>query len=290
MTSVACAAEAANTLGESPVWDDAAGVLWWIDIHGRSLHRYHPASGSHGAVALGDQVGSVCLRRSGGLVAATRDGFSLLDSVTGVAVPIASPLAGMSDIRFNDGRAGPDGRFWAGTVQEKRVAGEAALYRLGVDGASERVLGGITVANGICWSPDRRTMYLADSHVREIYAFDFDARSGELSRRRLFVSFPPEYGMPDGSTVDADGNVWSAAIHGWHVLKFTPDGRLDDAIRMPVAMPTSCAFGGPDLSTLFVTSASMRLSEDERAEQPQAGHLFALATGARGLPEPRYAG
>lgn len=279
--------EAGNQLGESPVWDERAQALWWVDIHGRALHRWRAAHG-HDAWPLPEQTACIGLCEGAGLISATRTGFCRLDPATGERSPLAQPLAQARDLRFNDGRCDRRGRFWSGTVHERRSVGTAALYRCDGDGAATMIVDGITVANGIAFSPDDRTMYFADSHAREIYAADFDAASGTLSRRRRFAVFEPQWGMPDGATVDAEGCLWVAAIGGARVLCFEPSGRLARELAMPVSQPTSCQFGGSDLRTLFVTSARMRLDDAALAREPLAGSVFAADVGVVGLPEPRF--
>jgi sugar lactone lactonase YvrE len=239
-------------------------------------------------IKLGQPCGSIGLRRSGGLIAATWPGFGLLDPDTGTILELANVLGSRPSIRFNDGRVGKDGRFWAGTVQSE--IGGAAFYRFGTDHQVTQVLSNITCSNGLTWSPDGATMYLADSDARVIYAFDFDATSGAISKQRVLLEYPAEYGVPDGATVDRDGNLWSAGFGGWHVLKISPAGKIADAFRMPVQYPTSCAFGGPDLRTMYVTSAKRQMRGDELAAQPLAGQLFALDVGTEGLPEPEFLG
>ena len=279
--------QAGNLLGESPVWDEIDACLWWVDIHGRSLHCWRERTG-HGAWPLPEQVGSVGLHRDGGLICATRAGFGRFDLRTGELAQLAAPLAGRLDVRFNDGRCDRHGRFWSGTVQEKRVVGGAALFRLDSDGFCTQMLDGITVANAIAFSPDDRTMYIADSHVHEIYAMSFDGSSGRIGERRLFARLDAEMGMPDGATVDVDGCLWVAGIGGGQVLRYTPAGKLDRAIDLPVSQPTSCEFGGSDLATLFVTSARMKRDDAALQKEPLAGSIFAIDAGTRGLPEPRY--
>jgi sugar lactone lactonase YvrE len=280
---------AGNLLGESPVWDAAHDALWWIDIHGRSVHRWTPRHG-HGAWPLAEQVGCIGLCEGGGLVAGTRSGFVRLDPASGRREPIADVLSGRPDVRFNDGRADRHGAFWSGTVHERREVGGAALYRLAPDGTVRVACANVTVSNGIAWSPDGRTMYFADSHVREVYAFDVDPATGLVAERRLLLRFDPEWGMPDGATVDAEGHLWIAGIGGACVLRIRPDGVLDRRLGMPVSQPTSCTFGGPGLRTLYVTSARMKLDDAGLAREPLAGSVFALDTGVAGLPEPSYRG
>jgi L-arabinonolactonase len=284
---VSVVVEAGNLLGESPVWDDENAILWWVDIHGRSLHCWSERTG-HGASPLPEQTACIGLCAGEGFVCGTRSGFSWFDPATGRREAIAEPLSGARNLRFNDGRCDRGGRFWSGTVQELRVAGEAGLYCLDTQGRCTQVLGGITVANGIAFSPDDRTMYFSDSHAKEIYALPFDPASGAVGEKRLFVRFDEGMGIPDGATVDADGCLWVAAIGGGRVLRYSPEGRLDRTLVMPVSQPTSCEFGGGDLRTLFVTSARMKLDAAALAREPLAGSIFAIETGARGVREPRY--
>lgn len=287
MKHVEVVCEAGNLLGESPVWDDRVHALWWVDIHGRTLHRWSAAWG-HGAWPLAQQTGCIGLCEGPGLVCGTRTGFFHLDPATGRSVAIAEPLLGAENLRFNDGRCDRRGRFWSGTVQELRVVGQAAVYRLEPSGECTPAIENITVANALAFSPDDRTMYAADSHTREIYAMAFDSERGTVGERRLFARFGEDMGLPDGATVDVDGCLWVAAIHGGRVLRFTPQGRLDRVVPLPVSQPTSCEFGGPGLRTLYVTSARMRLDETALAREPLAGSLFALDPGVSGLAEPRY--
>ena len=279
--------EAGNLLGESPVWDERHAALWWVDIHGHRLHRWRAATG-HDVFVLAEQTACIGLCEDGRLVCGGRFGFAILDPASGQRTVLEQPLAGTTQLRFNDGRCDRGGRFWSGTVSESRTEGAAALYRLDPDGHVSRRLEGVTVSNGLAFSPDNRSMYFADSHRKEMYVIDFDLASGALGERRRFVQFEADWGMPDGATVDAEGCVWVAGIGGSRVLRFDPTGRLVSQHRMPVTQPTSCQFGGPDLRTLFVTSARMRLGEAELASQPLAGSLFAIEPGVNGLPEPRF--
>ncbi len=282
-------AETADILGESPIWDAGRKCLWWIDIIGGLLHRFDQEDARLHTTPLSQPCGSIGLRKGGGLVAASWPGFGLIDPDTGGVTELVNILGTRDAVRFNDGRVGPDGRFWAGTVQKQ--TGGSAFYRFDVEHRATEVLGGITVSNGLTWSPDGRTMYLADSDAHVIYAFDFDSMAGTIDNRRVFIEYPAEYGVPDGATTDTDGNVWSATFGGWHVLKITPDDKIDRAIRMPVQYVTSVAFGGPELRTLYVTSARRQMEGDELAAQPLAGQLFEVDTGgAQGIADPEYLG
>jgi L-arabinonolactonase len=290
MTNIKVALGCKALLGESPIWSEAEQALYWVDIRGFAIRRFDPATGEDRAWRVPEEVGSIGFRAKGGFVAALRSGFAFFDPQTGALERLHNPIAGTRDLRFNDGRCDRKGRFWAGTVQEKRVAGLAALYRFDPDRRCTRMAEGITVANGTAWSPDDRTMYFADSWTREIYAYDFDLSTGTIANRRTFARFAADEGIPDGATVDRDGYLWIAHFDGWRVTRFAPDGRVDRIIPMPVPRPTSCAFGGADLDVLYVTSASFNLSAETLVNAPLSGAIFKLDPGTRGLPEPAFNG
>lgn len=286
---VAVAAE--NLIGESPVWSVREQALYWVDVEGRRVQRFAPDSGASARWEMPEVTSCIGLRCGGGLVAATRTGFAFIDTATAAITPITHPEADLPGNRFNDGKVDRAGRFWAGT---KNIANNAQLtgsvYRLDADGRAHAITRGISCTNGIAWSPDNRTMYLCDTWVRRIYSFDFDFAAGAVHNRRLFAELAGEEGFPDGLTVDAEGCVWNAHYDGWRITRYAPDGRVTRVLRMPVQHVTSLTFGGPDLRTLFVTSASMRTSEGARRTQPLAGHVLAFEPGVGGLPEPCFAG
>jgi sugar lactone lactonase YvrE len=275
-------------LGESPVWAGDEGCLYWVDIHRPSLLRWTMSSGEVKEWPMPENIGSIGLATDS-VVAALRLGFATISLPSGEIARGASPLAGTSNLRFNDGRVDRRGRFWAGTVSEKREPGLAALYRLEASGAVKKMAGGFTVANGISWSPDDRRMYFADSSARTIYTFEFDSDDGTLGERRVFATFSENEGIPDGATIDVDGCYWIAHFDGGRISRFAPDGRLDRTIVMPVPRPTSCVFVGPKLDTLLVTSASFNLSPAQKAAAPLSGSIFALNVGTQGLPDPVFA-
>ena len=235
-------------------------------------------------------IGSIGLCRGDGLVAALRTGFALVDAATGALRPIVDPIGGRPDVRFNDGRCDRAGRFWAGTVQERRVVGEAALYRLGPDHECAIAVPDLTVVNSVAFAPDDRTLYVACSTAREVMAFDLDLATGRLSRRRTLHRLAATDGVPDGATVDEAGCLWLAVFDGGRLLRLTPDGRIDRELAMPVPRPTSCTFGGPGLDTLFVTTARSGLGPAQLAAAPLSGSVLACRPGVPGLPEPRFAG
>ena len=283
---VECAVPGKELLGECPLWDDRTGTLWWVDILAPSLKCL--AGGKVTEIRLDEAMGSFAFREQGGLLAAMKSGFHFFDVKTSKKQLVADPEKGKPENRLNDGRCDRAGRFWAGTMMEAMRKPEGALYRLSSDKACRSFRTGITVPNSLCWSPDGGTMYFADSPTRRILAFDYDAASGEPSNERLFAT--TEAGFPDGSCIDADGCLWNAEYGGWRVVRYTPAGRIDRVIELPVQNATCCAFGGKDLDTLFITTARQRLKEDELAKQPLAGSVLALRPGSTGMAESRFTG
>lgn len=276
-----------NRLGEGPVWNVNERALYWVDIDGHRFYRYHPATGAQEHFDVGQPIGVLRFRKSGGLVMALRDGLAFWDAQTPSLRFIANPEPGKPQARFNDGAVDRLGRFWAGTLAPGATS---RLYRLDPDLSLHTMETGITVSNGIGWSPDNRTMYFTDSRIHMIYAYDFDLASGTITHRRAFVHTPDDPSTPDGLTVDSEGFIWCARWGGWKVVRYDPTGKVEREIRLPVEYPTSCAFGGETLDELYITSAWTRLSEAQRKEQPAAGDIFRLKTNIKGLPEPLFAG
>jgi sugar lactone lactonase YvrE len=285
-------AAARAELGEGPVWDAATRRLVWVDILGRRVHRFDPADDTDAVVLeTPSHVGAVAPRRDGGLVLALVDGFWLLDPGATTPRPHRTVDAGRPETRFNDGKVDGDGRFWAGTMAYDLRPGAGSLYRLDGDGQVETMLDGVTISNGLAWSDDRRTLYYIDTPTRQVDAFDCDPTSGAISGRRTFVQLSDDQaGSPDGMTIDSEGALWVALWDGWAVHRYLPSGTLAAVVRMPVARPTSCAFGGPDLGDLYITSARSDLSAEELAAQPAAGGLFRVRPGTTGRPSTPFAG
>jgi sugar lactone lactonase YvrE len=241
-------------------------------------------------IALDRHVGAVAPVLGGGYVLAAGQGFLFLDEA-GSIHELAQPAAGRTDVRMNDGACDQRGRFWAGTMAYDETPAAGTLYRLELDGGCTTVLSGLTISNGIGWSPRGTTMYLNDSGTRCLDAFDFDPLSGTIAARRTLVHIDEEGVAPDGLTVDEEGGIWVALWDGGAVNRYAPDGSLLATLALPVARPTSCAFGGPDRDILFVTTAREGLDEDARRRQPDAGRVFSIAgLGVRGLPSHPYRG
>lgn len=290
MIRMECVVEGRNRLGESPVWSATEQRLYWVDSRGPSVHRLTPQAGLVESRDLPHVVGSICLRRGGGLVLAMQSGLHFYDFETAMLAAIADPEADQPENRFNDGRCDRRGRFWTGTMNDTRRDPTGALYRLDPNLSAHRIRDDIVVPNSICWSPDDRLMYFADTYRDMLMRYEFDADDGAIRNPVQIADTSGVAGRPDGSTVDAEGYLWNAMFGGGRLVRYAPDGRVDREIALPVTQPSSCSFGGPNLDTLYVTSATQRLSEEELARQPLAGGLFALDVGVRGLPEPEFGG
>lgn len=274
-----------NQLGEGPLWSQDEGKLYWVDIMDGNVHRMTPGQDDLETFSLGQPVGALGFRERGGFIAALKNGFHFWDSVTGQLQFLTDPEAEKPHVRFNDGAVDRKGRFWAGTMDDN---GNSALYRYDPDGSLHVMQTGVTCSNGIGWSPDNKTMYYSDSQVFTIYAYDFDLDSGTIDNRRVFRQF--DNGDPDGLTVDSEGCVWVAMWGGWCVERYDPAGSLMTRIDMPVQYTTCPIFGGENLDELYLTSAWFALGRERRHEQPQAGDLFRIRPGVRGIPEAAFAG
>jgi L-arabinonolactonase len=290
VTDVQCVLAARALLGEGPIWDGEDRVLYWVDIKDPSVHRFDPATGRDTRWSMPETVGSLALRSTGGLVVALRSGFHFFDPDTGVIRAVSTPELDRPGNRFNDGKPDRRGRFWAGTMHDHETHSTGALYRLDPDGTCHRMVDGVVISNALCWSPDGRTMYHADTVQRIVWAWDSDPDRGEIANRRVFVTLSGDEGNPDGATVDSEGFLWLAHWGGWQLTRHDPTGRTERVVRLPVQQPTCPAFGGPDLDVLYVTSASIGLSHEALAVQPCAGGLLALDPGVRGVPEARFRG
>jgi sugar lactone lactonase YvrE len=286
--------DARNATGESPVWSVRDQALYWVDIPAGRLHRWSP-DGQTQSWQAPQMVACIAADGQGGWIAGMETGLFHLQPGDGeqlTATPLVDVHHAQAGMRFNDGRCDRQGRFWAGTMLMDMAAGAVvgAMYRYQAGQQDlETQLQGFIVPNGLGFSPDGKTLYLSDSHpnVQKIWAFDYDTDSGTPHNRRLFVDMNEHPGRPDGAAVDADGCYWICGNDAGLIHRFTPQGKLDRSLAVPVKKPAMCAFGGPDLDTLFVTS--IRPGGD-LADQPLAGGVFALRPGVKGLEEPTFRG
>ena len=288
-THVSVAIDSHDQLGEGPFWDDRLETLLRVDIARGLVHGWSPETGPAWSRQLDGEVSAAIPRAHGrGWLVAVGHRLVIDDGER------SDVLAGVEqdrpENRFNDCACDPQGRLWAGTMSKTRAPGAAALYRLTPGAEPEPVVGGTTISNGLGWSPAGDRMYFIDSSTQRIDVFDFDGGAGAISNRRTFAEIDPADGLPDGLTVDAEGGVWVCLFGGGALRRYDQRGTLDAVVALPVTNPTSPAFGGPLLRTLYVTSARQRLSEQQLAAEPLAGAVLALEPGIAGLPGNRFAG
>jgi len=282
---------AGNEIGEAPIWVPEEGCLYWVDTEGSRIFSYRPADGARESYAVTLPVTALLRRRGGGWVLVTKKGLAFWDQNSGVCELIADPTADDDDLCFNDGAVDRQGRIVAGTMNfVNHIRPDGRLY--GLDGKLElaELDSGISVANGIGFSPDGRTMYVSEQFKGRILAYDYDTAVGKPSGRRIFAEVPPEEGLPDGIIVDAEGCIWNGRWGGSTIARYSPDGKLDRKYALPVETGTCLAFGGEKLDELYITTAWYGMDAAGREAQPYAGDLFVLRPGVSGVVEPRFAG
>jgi L-arabinonolactonase len=279
----------ANTLGEGVLWDALGQRSWWTDIHERRLYRYDPIARALESFVLPERLGSFgMVEGSERIIAAFESGFAFYHPESGQLDWLERPEHAAANLRFNDGRVDRQGRFWAGSMVEGAGAPSGKLYSLS-GGSSQVHLSGIAISNSICFSPDGRQLYFADSPHRLILRYDLDAASGALSNRQVFARTPAG-AYPDGSQVDAEGYLWNAHWGAGRIVRYAPDGSISGAIEVPASQVSCVAFGGRELDLLFVTSARVDLSPTQLANEPDAGDLFIYQLDVKGLADARYSG
>ena len=275
-------------LGEGPRWDEATGTLLWVDIVGRAVHRFDPASARDDVVSAPDLISLALPRAAGGVVVGLPDGLHLLEH--GAYRPLVAIEADIPQNRTNDSACDREGRLWLGTMALDEYTCSAGLHRIDTDLTVTKVVHGTAISNGLGWSPDHDRFYFIDSPTMRIDVFDFDLATGEIENRRPFATVQVEGASPDGLNVDAEGCLWVALHGGWGLLRYSPQGELIGHVELPVAKVTSCCFGGDGLKELYVTTRRESLSEAELADQPLAGALFRLDAGVAGLPTFAFGG
>jgi sugar lactone lactonase YvrE/DNA-binding IclR family transcriptional regulator len=286
-----CLVDARALLGECPTWSPRDGALYWVDILTPAIHRYDTLTGADTEVKLGTMVSLAIPKATGGLLVATPGGLMTYSDETKMLAPLCHPEADRPGNRYNDGKCDRMGRLWVGSLDMGTAANRGNLFRVDPDGSWKKMDSGFTIANGLGWSPDNTKMYFTDTFRRTVYVYDFDLRAGTIANRRALITFAADDGVPDGLTVDEEGCLWIAVWDAWRIVRYAPDGREMQRIRMPVPRPTSCCFGGANLDTLYITSASVRLNEAALAAAPLSGALFSLRLqGVRGLPDTAFAG
>jgi len=277
-------------LGEGSLWDEQGQVLYWIDIIQNKVFRFDPKNGSNLAFDVGENVGTVVVTINDKLLVALRTGFAWLNPETGRLTRITDPESDKPHTRFNDGKCDPRGRFWAGTMVENSSKGDGALYCLDTDLTVTRKLTGVSCSNGLVWSRDSRRLFYIDTPTRQIQCFDYDPETASLSSPRTVVEIPAEAGAPDGMTIDEDDGLWVALFGGSKVVRYdSSSGEANFEISVAAPNVTSCAFGGPEMRELYITTARVGLNREERERYPLAGSLFSADVPFRGLPAQRFA-
>ena len=295
---IRCIHAARSALGEGALWSPKEQALYWVDQIRPEIHRLDPATGRDMMFPLDlpAQLGGLVPHAGGGMALAAADGITIFSPDMKTRRSFVNPIAGRPRVSFNDAKCDRQGRLWAGTTDRLETEKLGCLYRIDPDGTATLFADGFVCSNGPSFSPDGRIMYHTCTHEQTINAYDLDPATGHVSNRRVFATVEHSAGTPDGSTVDAEGYLWSTHWGGWRIRRYAPDGSLDREIEMPVKSMTSCAFGGPDMTTLFVTTASIELDNgrwiflDEAGfdATPMAGGIFAIDVGVKGLPEPVF--
>jgi len=277
-------------LGEGSLWDEQSQLLYWVDIVQSKVYQFDPKNSSNLAFDVGENVGAVVVTRNDKLLLALRSGFACLNPETGCVTRIADPESDKPHTRFNDGKCDPRGRFWAGTMVENSMMGDAALYCLDTDLTVAHKLSGVSCSNGLVWSRDGQRLFYIDTPTQQIQCFDYDPDTATLSARRVVVEIASEAGAPDGMAIDEEDGLWVALFGGSKVVRYdSTSGNANFEISVPSPNVTSCAFGGRTMQELFITTARVGLDEDDCKRYPLAGSLFCATVPFKGVPARRFA-
>ncbi|PHN04591.1 SMP-30/gluconolactonase/LRE family protein [Flavilitoribacter nigricans] len=276
-------------LGEGSIWNAETQELYWIDIEGKKLHIYDPATRKNRTLDLPTRIGTVVPAGKDRALIGLEDGVYAIDTRTGEISRFAAIEADRPGNRLNDGKCDPAGRLWIGTMSLEEEEGAGTLYRVDPDGAVSPQIRNVTISNGIVWTSDHRTMYYIDTPTGQVRAYDFDLASGSISNERVAVEIDESEGFPDGMTIDAEDMIWVALWKGSAVARFDPrSGKLLEKIEVPALKVPSCAFGGPELDTLYITTASIDMSPEQQTQFPDAGSLFSVKPGVKGVGSPFF--
>lgn len=275
-------------LGECPLWDVDRAQLFWVDVYNHRVHQFDPMTSQDRYFETGDVVSAIAIAGKDRLLMALSDRLAFLNLETGEIIPLHQTQFPYPNTRFNDGKCDSKGRFWIGSISE--APGQAELYRYDFDGSLQIMETGLTISNGLGWSPDESTFYLTDSAQHKIYAYDFEVETGAIRDRRVLIDLSHEAVEPDGLAIDHAGNLWTALWDGWCVACFNSSGQELQRIKLPVQRPTSVAFGGAQLTDLYITSASVGLSQKEIQQGFNAGDLFCFLAPSPGMPTHSFLG
>ena len=288
-SEVECVFSNRSLLGESPVWSSKDDCLFWLDIEGYSFNCFDPITRENIETKTNQRFCCMAIDSRGGFIVATENGFHKYNLHRNELTHITDPENDKPNNRFNDGKCDRAGRFWAGTMVEKgKQKNDASLYCLDSNYNCTKKYGGLILSNGIAWSPNDKVMYLADTRIPVVWAFDYDIQTASISNRRVFIEFDEDEGVPDGAAIDNLGGYWIAIPRTSQIRRYTDKGKIDTIIELPITKPTMCAFGGANLSTLYITSNSYQFTEKQLEEQPLAGSIFALNINYQGMPEPEF--
>jgi sugar lactone lactonase YvrE len=272
-------------LGEGPVWDSGTKTICWVDILNGKIHQFSLIENKFYSLNVGELVGAIAITSNGDFIAALKCGLAFVDRKTGGIIPISNPEMHLPENRFNDGKCDPSGRFWVGSMSLTEKLGAGSLYTIEKNLEYSVKIKDVTISNGLAWSPDHTTFYYIDTPTYQVAAYDYNEETGNITNKRIAISVPEKEGYPDGMTIDNEGMLWIAHWDGWQVTRWDPNsGRKLLSIPLPVARITSCTFGGNDLKDLYITSASIGLTEKLHNEQRLAGSLFVISNcGYQGI-------
>ncbi len=282
--TITLAIDSKSELGEGAIWNYRTGELIWINIEGKILNFYNPKTGNNKEMFTGQRIGTAVPTETGQVLIALQNGIYMLNPETGSKKRIANPESNLPGNRFNDGKCDPAGRFWAGTMSLKMEKEAGTLYRFDPDSSIHKMIAKVTISNGIAWSADKTKMYYIDTPTQKVVQYDYNNATGEITNKKVAVGIQKEIGSPDGMTIDADGNLWIALWGGAAVGCWNPEtGKLIRKIEVPAKNVTSCAFGDEDLGTLYITTARTGTSNEELLKYPNAGGVFKIRTGTKGV-------